>query len=220
MEKQKIINEIGRKIRELRKKHNLTAIELSKLVGLSHATLLRIETGKVEAGITDILKICKYFNLDVNYFLTDTKLYTTQQNLVFVPLVEGQISAGKGLMAQNHIVDFIPFSKEWLQRKGDVSKMVLIRVSGDSMYPTLQNNDLVLIDTSKRHIDSQGGIYAIAIEDEILIKRACYVFEETKPGILTKKVKIISDNPVYEPLKFNLKDVVVNGKAIWYGREL
>ena len=46
----------------------------------------------------------------------------------------------------------------------------LIKVSGDSMYPTLINGDLVLADATNKVIKN-GGIFAFVFDDRLLIKR-------------------------------------------------
>jgi phage repressor protein C with HTH and peptisase S24 domain len=91
--------------------------------------------------------------------------------------------------------------------------MSLIRVSGDSMEPTLLSGDLVLVDHGRQHIDPQGGIYAISMDHEIMIKRIQILYYK-------KVLKIISDNNKYEPFEAAADQVNINGKVIWYGREL
>ncbi len=69
--------------------------------------------------------------------------------------------------------------------------MSLIRVSVDSMEPTLMSGDLVLVDHNRTTIDLQGGIYAISMDDTIMIKRL-----QIKYPLST--IRIISDNSWYE----------------------
>jgi phage repressor protein C with HTH and peptisase S24 domain len=89
--------------------------------------------------------------------------------------------------------------------------MVLIKVSGDSMEPTLLNGDLVLVDRGRDYLDPQGGVYAIALDDVIMIKRVQPTGD---------RVRIISDNKMYEPFEVKADQVRVNGKVIWFAREL
>ena len=90
--------------------------------------------------------------------------------------------------------------------------MSLIKVSGDSMEPTLLPDDLVLVDHSRATITLQGGIYAIAIGNAIMIKRIQVLFPQNK-------LRILSDNPHYEPIEADPDQVKINGKVIWFGRE-
>ena len=131
----------------------------------------------------------------------------------FVPQVSGAISAGGGLIPDNAVELKIAFRREWIQRRGDPKNMSLIRVSGDSMEPTLQSGDLALVDHGKNYVDPQGGIYAIAIDQTIMIKR----LQVMHPS---KGLKVISDNGRYEPIETDLEQLRINGKVIWFGREI
>ena len=64
--------------------------------------------------------------------------------------------------------------------------MSIIKVSGDSMEPTLFSGDIVLVDHNRNYIDPQGGIYAIAMDDDvIMIKRLQVIYP-------LKRIRIIS----------------------------
>jgi SOS-response transcriptional repressor LexA len=130
---------------------------------------------------------------------------------VYISQVTGRISAGKGRIPENSVDVKIAFRREWIKRKGRPENMVLIKVDGDSMEPSLMSGDLVLIDRNRDFIDPQGGIYALALEDIIMIKRV---------QILTDRVKILSDNPKYEAFDVPSDRIKVNGKVIWFAREL
>jgi len=131
-------------------------------------------------------------------------------DFVTVPLMHGRISAGTGLLAQEGVDTCMCFRKEWIIRKGDPKDMSLIMVSGDSMEPTLSNGDVVLIDHSRNYLHDYG-IYAICVDDSILIKRL-------QP--FGNKVQIISDNSKYPPIILDAADISINGKALWYAHDL
>jgi len=106
------------------------------------------------------------------------------------------------------------FRKDWIKKRGGKpSNMSLIKVSGDSMVPTLLPGDLVLVDHSRTTVTLQGGIYAISIDQEIMIKRIQVLFHENK-------LRILSDNTHYAPIEASPDKVKVNGKVIWFGREM
>jgi len=132
---------------------------------------------------------------------------------LFVPQVSDKISAGFGLEPYNHVEMRIAFRKDWLQKKGNPKNMNLIRVDGDSMEPTLMSSDLVLVDHGRNFIGPQGGIYAITLDSMIMIKRL-----QVMP--LVNKVSIISDNDRYRSIDADIAQVKVNGKVIWFGRNL
>jgi len=136
-----------------------------------------------------------------------------ETEFVLIPRVSGEISAGGGMIADNTIEIRVAFRRDWIERKGDPKNMSLIRVSGDSMEPSLLSGDLVLIDHNRNFIDPQGGIYAIAAGNIIMIKRL-------QVNFLTNRIKVISDNPRYDPAEIEQDKIRINGKVIWYGREI
>jgi phage repressor protein C with HTH and peptisase S24 domain len=92
--------------------------------------------------------------------------------------------------------------------------MRLMRVTGESMSPTLEDEDIVLVDLSQNDI-RVGKIYAVRMDDEIVVKRL-----ERKPG----KLVLVSDNRrFYEPQEIPLGDqsnVEVLGRVVWMSREI
>jgi len=71
----------------------------------------------------------------------------------------------------------------------------------------------VLINHGHNHLDPQGGLYAIALGDLILIKRLQILYP-------SGKVRIISDNEKYDSFDLLQEEVKINGRVIWFGREL
>lgn len=57
---------IGRALRTARKQRNLTQADLSRMIGMSRATLSSIENGTVnEVGIRKILALCSILGLEL-----------------------------------------------------------------------------------------------------------------------------------------------------------
>lgn len=83
----------------------------------------------------------------------------------------------------------------------------MLRVSGDSMEPTLKDGDWILADISRKSPDSDG-IYLLQLSTGLAVKRL--------QGSITPDTIIIkSDNPVYNPENANLKDVIILGRVIY-----
>jgi phage repressor protein C with HTH and peptisase S24 domain len=201
-----------------------TDTELAEFLGIKQNT---ISTWKSRNTI-DLSKIIEECNVRESMYVLYGEDITELENIAYrdtvneadeknikndfvtIPLMSGRISAGTGLLAQEGADTCMCFRKEWINKKGDPKNMSLIMVSGDSMQPTLSNGDVVLIDHSRNYIHDYG-IYAICVDDSILIKRL-------QP--FGNKVQIISDNSKYPPLVLDAADVVINGKALWYAHDL
>ncbi len=181
----------------------------------------KLKRGSVP-GAKYILELANALGVTADYLLTGKESPivrepegTEGEEFVYVPVVRGEIAAGAGLVPDNTVEIRIAFRADWIRRHGDPRKMSLIRVSGDSMEPTLYSGDLVLVDHDRNYLDPAGGLYAITMRDEdlIMVKRLQLLWNQ-------KKVKIISDNQRYEPLIVKPEEIIINGKVIWFCREI
>jgi transcriptional regulator with XRE-family HTH domain len=57
----------ARRLKQLRKSHNLSTRALGEMVGTSNATISRYETGKRDPDLIIANKIASYFNVTVEY---------------------------------------------------------------------------------------------------------------------------------------------------------
>lgn len=131
----------------------------------------------------------------------------------YVPKVAARLSAGTGSFeCEENISDYLSFQSRWLAGKGSAGNMVAMEVFGQSMEPVIREGDTVLIDQSQKNILA-GAIYAVGVEDTILVKRL-----EKHPN----KLVLCSDNKDYEPIfleRDEAENVRIIGKVIWSCRE-
>ena len=136
-------------------------------------------------------------------------------DLIMVPMVEARLSAGTGSLQVNGDIErSYAFRSDFLHRKGNPETMVMMRVEGDSMQPEILNNDVVLLDQSKKEIRT-GRLFAVGFEDAIYLKRI-----DMLPG----KFVLKSVNPDYPPVELDIRGqngdaFRVIGQVIWAGRE-
>lgn len=136
-------------------------------------------------------------------------------DLRLIPMAEARLSAGQGSLETNANCErSYAFRMDFLLRKGDPDKMVLMRVAGDSMEPEIHDGDVVLLDQGQRDI-LPGKIFAVGFEESIYLKRI-----DMLPG----KVILKSVNPAYPPLELDVRGDCctyfrVIGKVLWSGRE-
>ncbi|MDL2266805.1 helix-turn-helix domain-containing protein [Desulfovibrio sp. OttesenSCG-928-G15] len=140
---------------------------------------------------------------------------TSSAEIVLIPMVEAQLSAGHGSFEVDGDSERkYAFRYDFLKRKGDMTKMVLMRVAGDSMSPSIEDGDVVLIDQGQDK-PIPGKIYAVGVEDMVYLKVI-----DALPGKLILK----SINDLYQPLEVDTRDqlesqVRIIGRAIWSSRE-
>lgn len=57
------------RLKELRQEHNLSVLALSKILTVSHSTILRWERGEITPSIEYLFKICQHFGISADYLL-------------------------------------------------------------------------------------------------------------------------------------------------------
>lgn len=140
---------------------------------------------------------------------------TCDVDIIMIPMADARLSAGCGSLEADATSERkYGFRSDFLHRKGSPNNMVLMRVSGDSMSPEIEDNDVVLLDQSKKDI-TPGRLYAVGFEEAIYLKRI-----DMLPG----KVVLKSTNPAYPPVELDINGDCeelfrVIGRVLWCGRE-
>ena len=133
-----------------------------------------------------------------------------------VPVFDVQASAGGGAVNHDETeVYSLAFPPAYLKRltSSSPANLAIISVKGESMEPTLVDDDIVLLDASKTNL-SYDGLFVIRFDDALHVKR---VGRSGKKGHIT----IISDNrSLYPPFEVAANEVEAVGKVLWYGRKV
>lgn len=139
------------------------------------------------------------------------------EDVLWIDSLDVFASAGNGYVNDDHsLSNKLPFSQHWLAENGLSGKRLsLIRVSGDSMEPTLFNKETPLIeilpdDAINRLVDD---VYVIRLNAQLLIKRIQVYGNE---GFLIK-----SDNAHYDSYKLTRDNWPDDFKVIakWTGKK-
>lgn len=106
------------------------------------------------------------------------------------------------------------FAREWLRlfTQSPPSKIFIARGIGDSMSPTIQNDDIVIIDTAQNHVGMGDQIWAVAYGNFGLIKRL-------RP-LPSGGIKIMSDNQHVESEIAYDQELHVVGKVVAVVRKM
>lgn len=153
------------------------------------------------------------------YFGVDEKILgampSPRDSLRTVPRLAVGASAGAGALNDAEaLAGKVGFDESWLRRMGlDPARLSLIRVEGDSMQPTLDDGDDIMVDTAAADRAVKKGIYVLRLDGTLMVKRLL-------PG-KGGKLSILSDNPAFPPLEdIAASDVTVIGRVVWVGRKL
>ncbi len=222
MTENKAINEksLAFRLRVARYMRHIGQTELAEKLGITYTTLSRYEQGHRVPPANLIERIAKELKVEPGWLFageSERERYVKEnfedEGYVFIRKVAGKSSAGPGRFADNIIESRFAFKRDWIQRRGNPEHMLLIAVEGDSMNPTLQTSDFILVNCDRNKIEPNGGIYAIAIDDHIMVKRLQVLWS-------AKKVQVISDNPKYKTFEIEENKININGKVIWVGHEI
>jgi phage repressor protein C with HTH and peptisase S24 domain len=135
---------------------------------------------------------------------------------VLIPAYDVRAAAGDGALADAESVSgALAFQARWARTiaSGGIKALSVVKVEGDSMFPTLADGDNILIDTADRE-RLRDGIYVLRVEDALMVKRL-----SLSPA--GRKVTIRSDNPAYPTWPdCDPADISVIGRVVWVGRKL
>lgn len=137
------------------------------------------------------------------------------QDYTLVDCYQVFASAGFGSAVSDELkTEPMAFRIDWLKKEGlSPERLAVIRAKGDSMEPTISNNDIILVNLCNGDA-LRDGLYVLRIGDSLLVKRLQF---DVLGGI-----KVISDNPGYETqvvTKDQRADVHIVGRVAWAGKK-
>lgn len=142
---------------------------------------------------------------------------TAAEGLIPIPRYDVTASAGPGALdGTERPVSHIGFDAASLARlcRARPRDLSIIRVEGDSMAPTLNDGDDIMVDRSASQRRLQDGIYVLRRDDTLLVKR---ITLHPANGTLT----VASDNSAYASWPgCSPEDVTIIGRVIWAGRAI
>lgn len=129
----------------------------------------------------------------------------------YIPVINCAASGGGGaVIPEDELKGYVAFDKAWLRRHTlELNKLFTMRVSGESMEPTLRAGDYIMCSSAEENLKLNDGIYVIRLNGSILVKRLQVVPE----GVL-----VTSENALYQAFTIPYKnkgDFVVLGKVIF-----
>ncbi|WP_313075809.1 S24 family peptidase [Melaminivora sp.] len=140
---------------------------------------------------------------------------------VRVPLLANAGSMGPGSDEEHDdvVVGAIALSPDWLAKRIRPTKpeaLRFIHAYGDSMHPTFEDGDILLVDTGRCDPSGADGVYVLATERRLFIKR---VTERFNGGH-----DVTSDNPTVKTVQTldGDRQIRVVGRVVWVwnGRKL
>lgn len=202
-------NVIGAKIKELRKKKHYSQQQVAMKIGVTQGAVSQWEIGLTEPGSDQLISLANIFGVTVYELkgLDSPQIQPDLSNILpirhnAVPIV-GTIACGTPIMAEQNIDGYADLPD-------GVRADFALRCRGDSMTPTFNDGDIVLL---RQQPDVEDGqIAAVLIDGEATLK---HVYHE-QGGLL-----LVADNPAYAPMHVTQSGSeysLIQGKAVGYTR--
>lgn len=194
---------LGEYIRTYRKEHNMSLRDFAELADLSPQYISNIEKGINNDGkplsptMTTYNKIAKATGISEGKLLSSVDDFVSvnpsiAESFVSFPVM-GEVAAGYDHYAvQDWTEGNIDIPASWLHGRSKEDYFVL-RVCGQSMFPTYQDGDIVLV-LKQTTMDHSGQIGVVMYDDDkATLKRVEYVMGEDW-------MKLSPINPQFPPI--------------------
>lgn len=178
-------------------------LQFAKKSGMSEGVMRSYIRGDTFPSLDRLEAIADAAKVDLNWLATGQDSNTQLVQVSSKPMSEGSVevvqydfkaSAGAGclVVSENPVAKF-EFSREWLIKQGLNGKhLTVVEVYGDSMEPTLMDEDLMLVEVVEDPKQARDGVCVFRIDDEIMVKRVQYDFG-------SGGYNVTSDNDAYSP---------------------
>ena len=134
--------------------------QFAEQTGKSASHIYKICRGASRPSMAYLESLYDEFKVDLNWLLTGERNdggqpagHTPDKDVIFAPMFDVQASAGCGaaVMAEE-ISDYFAFTRSFLSRQLGISgeNLAFVSIRGESMLPTLQDSDQVLVDTTRK----------------------------------------------------------------------
>lgn len=192
-------------LKSIRKEMKLSQKEFAEKLNMNARTYASYERGERDISTSIILNICKTLNISSDVLLGNSSVsaehsLTTEneyrgfnildkENIYMVPIFSS-VSAGFGTYADSQVIGYEPI---YINNQHEAEETIAIAVKGDSMYPKIEEDDLVIV--HKQDCFENGDIVVAIVcgENDGFVKRA---FQSKN------KLTLESINPAYPPMSF------------------
>ncbi|CEI84915.1 LexA family transcriptional regulator [Ehrlichia minasensis] len=192
-------------------KMGINARELAHKADVGKSFVYDILSGKsTNPTSKKLMAIAKVLNVSLSYLISDDNYTYGQGNMNILPVYDLELENGK--VSSSGDVNLYLSSN--INLTSNMKNLRVYYVKGDSMIPTLMNQDIVLVDIGDK-IPHPAGLFVIVDTVGVSIRRLEYLKENQKI-----KLHVVSDNKKYSSYECHLEDMEILGRVIWYARSL
>lgn len=213
---------IGERIKKARERSGMNQSELARALGLTPQAVQKWESGGISPKNFRINQLANLLGTTVAYLVGDVDIPPMEEkNLpgLKIKMLANKASMGIGddELSEDVIGGEIVLTRDFVDRlyPARAESLRFIHAYGDSMAPTLNSGDVLLVDTSAKDVKIDG-IYVLKAHDRLFVKRV----RQRMDG----QYEISSDNPTHKTVDVLNGDnqVSVIGRVVfyWNGRKV
>ncbi|MDE1351890.1 transcriptional regulator [Vibrio aestuarianus] len=160
--------------------------------------MMKYLRGEINPTLENLIKISHSNNVSIDWLAGNGNVslenarILSDSDYVSIPLYSAEASAGDGCFQHDDSIigEHLILAEDLKHLGVKEDDACAIKARGDSMHPTLMNGDLLVVDT-REQTGVYDGVYAISIDNQLLVKRLRY-------DIASQGYHIISDNPDHD----------------------
>jgi phage repressor protein C with HTH and peptisase S24 domain len=219
---------LGERIKARMSALGISQGELARRVGIKQPSIHALVSGENKRGSAHLHRIARELGTTPAYLSGETDDATEgalpapkaqdiaeQLDAVLIPEVQVGLSMGGGSVLEDWpVVQMVPFSRAWLRglTASSADHLMVARGDGDSMMPTILDQDLVIIDRAQATPKQQDRIWALTYGGWGMIKR----LRSLPDGSL----QINSDNSTVSPITAYEGEAQVIGRVVGVVRRI
>lgn len=181
--------EVVEMVKQLTKEQNMSMSELARRVGIAKSAISRYFNGTRELPLNRIEDFAKALHT-TSHILLGVEPET--QKGIKIPVL-GTVPAGIPISAIEDIIDYEEIPKSW-ENQGEFFGL---KIKGDSMYPTLENGDVVIV--KKQSTADNGDTVIVMVNGD---DATCKRYERSETGIM-----LIPNNNAYNPVFYTNEEI-------------
>ena len=199
-------------------KRGLSQSDLARAIGVTQGTINQLISGRT-AKTRYAGEIARALQVSVDWLNghdAPSGLQVKMPDVDFVQLTELDIGYGMGggtFIEECGEHSPRVFDPSWIRdvTRSPPEMLFLARGLGDSMSPTLLDNDIVIVDRGQRTLTQQDRIWAVTYGELGMIKRV-----RRRPD---GTVLLMSDNTTVPQIEASAGEVNIVGRIVWVGRK-
>lgn len=211
------MEDLGKKLRKLRRVKNYTLREMGEALNMSFSILAMYERGERTPPVDKLLLLAEFFGVSTDFLLGKTEIRDYQNTAKSSNSSSGFIQSDGDLM-EVPVLYSINNRKMEVSEEGsgryrimnrdslDAGTYFYLKVKDDSMKGSrIRSGDLVLVKEDKEVENGTVALVSLVGDNRELIRRLYY---------RDNQVILQPDNGDYEPLVVDKKDIKIIGKVV------